>query len=439
MSTPESYGHEKIGVLVGGGPAPGINGVISALTLEARNRGRQVVGIFDGFQWLMDGDTEKVKLLDHDAVSRIHFQGGSILNTSRANPTKKAEHLDAVLASLAKLRIGYLATIGGDDTMFSASRLAERGAGRLRVCHVPKTIDNDLPLPGDIPTFGFETARHLGFSLVRNLMEDSRATRRWYFVVVMGRTAGHLALGIGKAAGATLTVIPEEFEGAVRLKTLCDVLEGAILKRKALWGRLDGVALIAEGLLERLAPEDMTSIEGVRVTRDDYGHLRLADMDLAFILKTQVERRFAERGERLGITHKNIGYEVRCADPLAFDCEYVRALGYGAADFLLRPDAEAARYRGALVCLDNGKLRYLNFDDLLDSATGRTKIRLVDVSKPSYRIAREYMIRLEREDFDDRERLAALARAAGNGAGSVGPEEFTKKFGYLTTEIRGGI
>src|SRR5690349_14353990 len=95
MSTPESDGRERIGVLVGGGPAPGINGVISALTLEARSRGREVVGIFDGFQWLMDGHTDKVKPLDREEVSRIHFQGGSILNTSRANPTKKAEQLDA--------------------------------------------------------------------------------------------------------------------------------------------------------------------------------------------------------------------------------------------------------------------------------------------------------------------------------------------------------
>src|SRR5262249_10506044 len=167
--------------------------------------------------------------------------------------------------------------------------------------------------------------------------------------------------------------------------------------------------------------------EGVRITRDDYGHMRLADMDLAFILKTQVERRFAERGERIGITHKNIGYEVRCADPLAFDCEYVRALGYGAADFLLNPDAEAARYQGALVCLDNGKLRYLNFADLLDPATSRTKVRQVDVTKPSYKIAREYMIRLEREDFDDGERLAALARAAANGDHGLVPQQIKSR------------
>ncbi|MFQ5903321.1 MAG: 6-phosphofructokinase, partial [Candidatus Binatia bacterium] len=227
-STSSANLQDRIGVLVGGGPAPGINGVISALTLEARNQGHQVLGIYDGFHWLMAGKTDRVKLLDHDDVSRIHFQGGSILNTSRANPTKKTKDLENVLADLKALGIGYLVTIGGDDTMFAASQLAKRASGSIRLCHVPKTIDNDLPLPGEIPTFGFATARHLGFSLVQNLMEDSRTTSRWYFVVVMGRSAGHLALGIGKAAGATLTIIPEEFPGAVHLQTLGDILEGAI-------------------------------------------------------------------------------------------------------------------------------------------------------------------------------------------------------------------
>ncbi|MBI2985610.1 MAG: 6-phosphofructokinase [Deltaproteobacteria bacterium] len=430
---------DRIGVLVGGGPAPGINGTISAVTLEARNRGHEVVGIYDGFQWLMAGNTEHVQTLDHDAVSRIHFLGGSILNTSRANPTKKAEDLERVLASLKSLRIGYLVTIGGDDTMFAASRLATRAAGTIRFCHVPKTIDNDLPLPGEIPTFGFETARQLGFNLVHNLMEDSRTTNRWHFVVVMGRSAGHLALGIGKAAGATLTIIPEEFAGPVHLNTLCDILEGAILKRQALWDRRDGVAVIAEGLLERIPPEELTSLEGVRIARDSYGHMRLAEMDLAFILKTLVERRFADRGVQMSIVHKSIGYEVRCAPPLAFDCEYVRALGYSAVEFLLKPNPEAARVNGALVCLEDGKLHYLNFNELLDPQTGKSRIRLVDVGKSSYRIARGYMIRLEREDFENQERLAALAQAASVRDKTCSPEEFQRKFQYLVTELRGAI
>jgi 6-phosphofructokinase len=436
-TAPNTSRPDHVGVLVGGGPAPGINGVISALTLEARNQGHKVIGLYDGFHWLMLGHTERVKELDHDDVSRIHFQGGSILNTSRANPTKRPEDLGRVLATLQTLGIGYLATIGGDDTMFAASQLSKEAAGKIRICHVPKTIDNDLPLPGEIPTFGFETARQLGFSLVQNLMEDSRTTNRWYFIVVMGRSAGHLALGIGKAAAATLTLIPEEFPGAVHLDTLCDILEGAILKREALWGRADGVAIIAEGLLERIPPEELAEIEGARITHDDYGHLRLAEMDLAYILKRRVEERFAGRKKRIALVHKTIGYEVRCAPPVAFDCEYVRALGYGAIRFLLNPNPEAAKMDGAMIWLDDGKLRYSRFDDLLDPRTEKTRVRRVDVRKTSYLIAREYMIRLEREDFDEQKRLAALAKAASSDKKACSPEEFRKKFEYLVTDFPG--
>ncbi len=419
--------NNHIGVLVGGGPAPGINGVISALALEARSRAHRVIGIYDGFQWLMRGDTKHIKELEHDDVSRIHFQGGSILNTSRANPTKKKEDLQRVIATLEALKIGYLATIGGDDTMFSASQVAKQADGRIRVCHIPKTIDNDLPLPGEIPTFGFETARQRGFELVQNLMEDSRTTGRWYFVVVMGRSAGHLALGIGKATGATLTIIPEEFHGPVHLETVCDILEGAILKRKALWNRADGVAVIAEGLLERVPAEELSAVEGVRITHDSYGHLRLAELDLAYILKTLVEQRFAARAAPITVVHKNIGYELRSASPIAFDCEYVRTLGYGAVEFFLSRRQDTGNLAGALICLADGKLQFLDFAGLLDPKTGKARIRLVDVTKPSYKIAREYMIRLEREDLEDKEKLRIVAEAAS----SPSPDAFRARFQHL--------
>jgi 6-phosphofructokinase 1 len=437
MAEPPNAGKNHVGVLVGGGPAPGINGVISAITLEARTRARRVIGISDGFQWLMKGETGHVKELEHDDVSRIHFHGGSILNTSRANPTKKAEDLKRVVASLDKLGIGYLATIGGDDTMFAASQVAKQAAGRIRVCHVPKTIDNDLPLPGEIPTFGFETARQLGSDLVRNLMEDSRTTGRWYFVVVMGRSAGHLALGIGKATGATLSLIPEEFPGPVKISTVCDILEGAILKRKALWSRSDGVAVIAEGLLEQILPEELSDIEGVRITHDAYGHLRLAEVDLAYILKTLVERRFSSRGSPVAVVHKNIGYELRSAPPIAFDCEYVRTLGYGAIEWLLSNNPAVRKLTGSLVALINGKLEYLDFATLLNPATGKTKVRRVDIDAPSYKIAREYMIRLEKEDFADEEKLRILAQAASSEKHFCSPDEFKNRFQYLTTDLKG--
>src|SRR5437899_7717560 len=182
-----------------------------------------------------------------DAVSRIHFRGGSYLGISRANPTSDPALLDNAIMSLLRLNVSQLITIGGDDTAFSAMKLEQRAAGRLRVVHVPKTIDNDLDLPPYLDTFGFQTARHYGVEIVKNLMVDAKTTSRWYLVITMGRSAGHLAMGIGKAAGATLTLIPEEFLGRrIRLKAVVDTLVGAIIKRLS-YGRLDGVAVVADG------------------------------------------------------------------------------------------------------------------------------------------------------------------------------------------------
>ncbi|MFA0731139.1 MAG: hypothetical protein LKKZDAJK_002322 [Candidatus Fervidibacter sp.] len=414
---------ERLGILVGGGPAPGINSVIGAATIEAVNAGLEVIGIYDGFEHLMKGRTEMVRPLTIPDISRIHFEGGSILRTSRANPTRKAEDLQNTVNALRELGIRYLVTIGGDDTAFSASEVAKVAGGQIRIAHVPKTIDNDLPLPGGMPTFGFETARHVGTELVRNLMEDSRTTNRWYFVVVMGRKAGHLALGIGKAAGATLTVIGEEFpKERITLAEVCDVLEGAILKRRVL-GRKDGVAVIAEGIGEKLDPEELAKIPGVEVEYDPHGHIRLGEIPLATILKREIQRRFAERGEKMTIVDVTLGYELRCAPPIPFDIDYTRTLGYGAVKFLLsEPENEKVRL-GGMVCLDSGRIRVLPFDELRDPETGRTKIRLVDIHSEHYRVAREYMIRLERSDLENPEMLAKLASAA-----KMTPEQFKARF-----------
>src|SRR4030067_3223915 len=202
---------KKLAILVGGGPAPGINSVIGAATIRASVEGVEVLGIRDGFKWLMIGDISHTKELTIDSVSRIHFRGGSYIGISRSNPTKDKKHLENTVTSLLRLNVDKLISIGGDDTAFSALKVDEMAAGRIKVVNVPKTIDNDLDLPHGIPTFGFQTARHIGVEVVKNLMVDAKTTSRWYFVVTMGRKAGNLALGIGKAAGATLTLLPEEF------------------------------------------------------------------------------------------------------------------------------------------------------------------------------------------------------------------------------------
>src|ERR1700730_8904768 len=262
---------------------------------------------------LIEGRVEEARPLSITDVSRIHVQGGSVIRTSRANPTVRDQdaadpdwRLQACLESLRKLGIDALVTIGGDDTAFSASRLAEAARGDLRVAHVPKTIDNDLPLPRGVPTFGFETARSVGVELVNNLMTDAMTTQRWYLVVAMGRSAGHLALGIGKAAGATLTLIAEEFPGdePIRLSRLVDVLETSMLKRIA-HGRPFGVAVLAEGIGLRL-PQDELAKAMPEVERDEHGHVRLAELELDRLLAKLVKDRFKERGEKVTGEGKNI-------------------------------------------------------------------------------------------------------------------------------------
>lgn len=413
-----------LGILVGGGPAPGINGVIAAATIEARNAGLNVIGVMDGFQWLEQGDTEYVKELEIKDVSRIHFSGGSILRTSRANPTKHETKLTTTLDAIKKLGLNYLITIGGDDMLYAASQIAKKSSGDLRMAHIPKTIDNDLPLPQNMPAIGYETARHVGVQLVQNLMEDSRTTNRWYIVVTMGLKAGHLTLGICKAAGATLAIIGEEFrEEKITIAHVCDVLEGAMIKRRAM-GRNDGVVLIAEGVAAKFTAEEFQNIPGVIIDYDDYGNLRLSEVELGKIIKLEIERRFARRDEKIKVIETNIGYSLRCAAPIPFDCEYARDLGYAAVQFLVHPRFE--NQSQALICVDAGKLVPIQFNALFDRETGKTKIRYVDIGTDSYAVAQEYMIKLKKSDFEEPDQLLALAKAA-----KMTPEVFRKKFEYL--------
>jgi 6-phosphofructokinase 1 len=411
----------KLAILVGGGPAPGINSVIGAAVIRARLQDVEVLGIRDGFEWIMQGDIDHVVPLDIADVSRIHFRGGSHIGISRANPTAHAEHLDNALMALLRLGVTQLITIGGDDTAFSAMKLEEKAAGRLQVVHVPKTIDNDLDLPAHVDTFGYQTARHLGVDIVKNLMVDARTTSRWYYVIAMGRKAGHLALGIGKAVGATITLIPEEFAGRkVRLKSFVDTLAGAIIKRLS-DGRRDGVAVIAEGLVLRIDPQDLARLD--EVERDAHGHIRIDEINLGELLKEQVRQRLKELGIKTAIVAKNIGYELRCADPIPFDMEYTRDLGYCAAKHLFSGG------NADMVSLEGGHFVAIPFRKLLDAETGRTKVRMVDVRSTRYAIARRYMIRLRRDDFQDPHELAKLAATCG-----FSPEEFRREFVYLVED-----
>jgi ATP-dependent phosphofructokinase / diphosphate-dependent phosphofructokinase len=395
---------KRIGVIVGGGPAPGTNGVISAVAIEAIKVGCVPIGFNDGFEWLAQRYTDEQHELTIDEVSRIHLDGGVLLGSSRRDVTRDPESLENTLAALTKLKIDALVCIGGDDMVRSAVAI-ERGSS-VKVVQVPKSIDNDLWLPLPLATLGYETARHAGVGIVKSLMEDARTTGRWYLGVTMGRPTGHLTLGIGKAASATCTIIPEEFsEGVISLSDIADIVEGSIVKRRAM-GKPHGVVLLSEALVERFSPREVAELQDV--DRDAQGNIRVTEIDLGRKVKNEVQMRLEQRGIKVTIVDKTIGYELRCAPPIPFDAEYARDLGYAAVEYVLKGGS------GALVTIQGGEFTPIPFADALD-ASGKGRRRAVDVTTESYRVARQYMVRLGQRDFVDSAWVAALAKAAGLG------------------------
>ncbi len=411
---------KKMAILVGGGPAPGINSVISAATIRSNLEGVEVLGVQDGFKWLMRGDVSRALPLTMESIGRIHFHGGSHLGVSREYPSRNQKLLETTVTSLLRLNVDKLVTIGGDATLESAMKIEQMAAGSIRVAHVPKTIDNDLDLPHGLSTVGFQTARHVGVEIVKNLMVDANTTSRWYFVVTIGRKAGHLALGIGNAAGVNLTVIPEELgAGVVRLGNIVDILVGAIIKRLS-YGYADGVALLAEGLVARLDPQDLA---GFTIERDAQDNIRLTEVNFGEILKYHVMERLKPFNLKPTIVAKNIGYEMRCADPIPFDMEYTRDLGFCAARFLLQGG------NAAMVSIQNSHFVPMYFDSIVDPNTKKLKIRMVNTEAEAYQIARHYMLRLNKSDFDDPFELARYAATCG-----ISLEEFRSHFLHLLDE-----
>jgi 6-phosphofructokinase 1 len=335
-----------------------------------------------------------------------------------------------VIDGLNRLGIKYLVTIGGDDTAFSGSQVYANANKAIKVAHVPKTIDNDLPLPRGIPTFGFETARHHGVQLARNLHEDAKTTGRWYLLISMGRAAGHLALGIGKASAATVTIIAEEFAGRdVTLELICDIIIGSMIKRKAAQGKGYGIAVMAEGLMEEIGEDRLKEIMAKNpgkfgnIELDAFGHLRLGEIEFGRMVRTFLAERLKALGLKFDMIDKDLGYELRCADPIPFDVEYVRNLGYGAVKFLLSPEAEK---NGVVITFVGGNMVPRPFQEMIDPETKKMRPRLVEIAGETYEVARRYMIRLEHSDFEDATKLEKLAATV-----KMTPAQFTERFAYV--------
>jgi 6-phosphofructokinase 1 len=248
-------------------------------------------------------------------------------------------------------------------------------------------------------------------------MEDAKTTTRWYVAVCMGRKSGALALGICKSAGGTLAIIPEEFSGSkVSLEQVADIIIGSMIKRRWM-GHDHGVAIVAEGVVERL---DERALEGLKnLPRDQYGNIRISDLDVGDAVRGFVRQRLEALGFAATVVKKEIGYELRCAKPVAFDVEYTRTLGYGAIRYLMSGGS------GAMIALSGGKVVPMTLAEMIDPSTGRIKVRVVDTTTESYEVARKYMIRLERSDFEP-PRLEELAKTAG-----MTPADFKKRFAPL--------
>lgn len=374
---------KHFGVVVSGGPAPGINSAIAAIVIEAANKGYRTIGLQNGFKDIslgVDGATIELTI---DGVTPLAATGGSILGTSRFNPFREQAYVERMLSTLSAQGIDKLITIGGEGSAYLSYRLGKLDPS-LKVLHIPKTIDNDLILPNNYPSFGFETARVAGTSVLRTLAIDAKTTNRWFVVTTMGRKSGALALGIGIAAAATLTLVPEEFEsGTATPDAIADIILGSILKRIAA-GKRFGVAVLAEGILDRL---DLSALKELRdCPRDELGRIRYAEVELEDVIARILRKKIAARGLELNISTKDIGYELRCHDPIAFDLEYTRFLGYGAVEYLLKD------YSGGMIVKDYDSLAFVPFEQMLDQQGGIAS-RALNLESDLYRVARSFMIR----------------------------------------------
>lgn len=385
-----------LGILCAGGPAPGLNGVIAGATRYALRLHWKVIGILEGFRYLMTGDADLVKKhtvdLTLDVVNNIEFLGGTIIMMARGNPKRNEETLENVRNSIRSLKIRYFMVIGGDGSASNAVAVAAGFKGDISVIACPKTIDNDLPLPNNESTFGYETARAVGAKVVHNLQFDARGSPKWFICESMGRGSGHLALGIAVAAGADLCLIPEEFKAdKIEFEDLVDIIESSMLKRLA-YGKNYGVVVVAEGLISKMTMKGLHVLFGSKgVKLDPEGNIVLDEADLSQAICDELYRRIRHLGLR--VFPKKIGYELRCAKPICSDVAYTLQLGWGAVEAFKNGDSHA------LIVRQNGKIGPIPFDSIVDKVTGRVEPRLVNINDPSYKIARQLMWRMNRKDW----------------------------------------
>ena len=317
---------KTIAILCGGGPAPGINTVVATVTKVFLKDGYRVLAIHEGYKGLFAAFPE-VEELTYEKAEQIYSRGGSAVKMSRFKPADK----DFTTRLFVEEGIELLVTIGGDDTASTANRLTKYLAEHevnIRNIHVPKTIDNDLPLPEGIPTFGFTSAKEMGVNIGKIVKAEAATTQNWYLLMSMGREAGHLAFEIGKGIHASMIIIPEMFHRTqITIDKVIRLIISSMVKRRIL-GQKPGVAVVSEGIFHFLRPEDIAS-SGITFDYDAHGHPELSEISKAHVLTHILKNRLRELGLDIICRPVEVGYSLRCVDPSAFDLTYCTTLGIG--------------------------------------------------------------------------------------------------------------
>ena len=363
-------------ILCGGGPAPGMNSVSMSVAKTFLAKGFRVIGLHKGYSGLFCKNAQ-IEDLTFATADRYFNRGGSYLQMSRFKPTDADFENNFNLDLFKDNNIKLLVTIGGDDTASTANRISKFLAAKgypIANIHCPKTIDNDLPLPANAPTFGYNSAKNEGAHLARTVYEDARTSGNWLVISAMGRTCGSLALGIGEATHCPMTIIPEMFNKTeICLDKVVKLSISAILKRKVM-GINYGTIVAAEGLFHEFKAEEMEAA-GVHFSYDDHGHPELGKVSKAVLFNDLLEAEFKKIGLKVKSRPVEIGYDVRCQDPVAYDVTYCTELAMGV--YQLYSEGKT----GCMVYVDSyGNVSPLYLADLQDPTTGKIPPRVVDIN-----------------------------------------------------------
>ncbi|MBO4328978.1 MAG: 6-phosphofructokinase [Bacteroidales bacterium] len=364
---------DAIVILAGGGPAPGINTVISTVAKTFLKAGYRVLGLNDGYKNLFKANPQ-VDEIDFIYADEIQKQGGSALRMSRYKPKNEEFNTDFFVKNNIKL----LVTIGGDDTASTANRISKylrENNVPIQNIHVPKTIDNDLPLPDGNPTFGYYSAKDAAVHLVQTVYEDARTSGNWFVLSAMGREAGHLAFGMTSACHCPMVIIPEMFNHTdVTLESIIRLMVSSIVKRKLL-GVEYGVIIISEGVFHFMTDAEIEK-SGVAFTYDEHGHPELGNVSKAHIFNLLLQQRLKLLGISVKSRPVEIGYGIRCVQPNGYDLTYCSLLGYGVKKLFDKG------VTGAMVTTNpKGEIIPLFLKDVEDE-NGKIKPRLVNLNGP---------------------------------------------------------